>query len=204
MSDVRLRQLERDAITGEVGARVRLLRERARAGTLDLERLRLGAWLGDADAREALGAADYDAFARGHAATSRLEVGSAPTVGAALGAFVLGLERWGKVACVRAAITAGHAGLRASGSSLPDAVLSDALQVLSAAEEWTRCPCDDHARAGRGQWGAALWAATASTSHEPRGAVIAAVHTAGWAARASSPARVRDSIRAALVPWALS
>lgn len=54
MTDERLRTLEREAATGDVAARARLLRERERVGELPPERLRLGAALGDAAARLAL------------------------------------------------------------------------------------------------------------------------------------------------------
>lgn len=55
--DERLRQLERDAAAGVAGARAAWLAERVRAGTLEPERLRLAAYVGDPDARAAVGEA---------------------------------------------------------------------------------------------------------------------------------------------------
>lgn len=55
MSDERLRQLEREAASGDVDAKAKLLLERMRIGGLTAERLRLAAYLGDEASRRALG-----------------------------------------------------------------------------------------------------------------------------------------------------
>ena len=202
MTDVRLREVERETAQGLPGARARLLREHVRTGAMDVGRLELAAWLGDEDARLALGEAHYEGFAADLRGATRQEVGSARTDGADLVAWVLGLERWGRQACVRAAIAAVRVGLDAE-PHLSEGTLHAAREGLEAAEAWARCPCDAHARAGRGPWADALWGATSTRSPEPRGAVIAAVRAAGWAARAASPARVREALRAELLAWAL-
>src|SRR5687768_4212537 len=73
MADQRLRSVEREVLAGEPGAPARLLRERLRAGAVDLERVRLAAWLGDGDARDALGADAWAAFAGPLLAETRAE-----------------------------------------------------------------------------------------------------------------------------------
>src|SRR5688500_2275009 len=113
MADQRLRSAERDVLTGEPGAPARLLRERLRAGTLDVERARLAAWLGDADAREALGGDVFDAFAAPLLARARgeLKQWQMTTAMLYLASWVAGLEHWGREACVRAAVGAARATL---------------------------------------------------------------------------------------------
>lgn len=202
MTDVRFREAERETTQGLPGARARLLRAHVRTGAIDVGRLELAAWLGDDDARHALGEGAYEGFAADLRGVTRQEVGTARTAGADLVAWVLGLERWGRQACVRAAIAGVRVGL-AEVQHLRQGDLHAAREGLEAAEAWTRCPCDAHARAGRGPWADALWAATSSRSPEPRAAVIAAVRAAGWAARVSSPSRVREAIRGELLVWAL-
>lgn len=56
MTDQRLRDLERDAASGDLQTQARLLLERVRVGQLTEERLRLAAYLGDEAARVALDA----------------------------------------------------------------------------------------------------------------------------------------------------
>ena len=51
MADVRLRDLERAASTGDPSARAELLNARLRVGTLDRQRVELAAFCGDEAAR---------------------------------------------------------------------------------------------------------------------------------------------------------
>lgn len=207
MADHRLRSLERDLATGDPGARARLLRERLRAGTLELERAQLAAWLGDPDAREALGPGGYEAFAAPLREVTRRVVGDLQTESASvsLAIWVAALERWGAPACVRAAIAAARLALPTieGKAYLGPAARSAARDALRAAEAWARCPCDAHAEAGHGAWSDAVWEATSSASPDPHGARNAAVRVARWAGGETSVDAVRDAVRAELVPWAL-
>jgi hypothetical protein len=112
MSDGRLREFERSLAAGadpEAGAR--LLAERLRAGTLDRERLRLAAYVGDAAAR--------------------LLVETEPEPD--LRRWAGGLREWGPEPCARAAVVAARLALVGweswePGSLEPGRVLCDALE----------------------------------------------------------------------------
>lgn len=61
MSDARLRELERLVAQADPGARAALLRERARMGLLDVERLEFAAYCSSVDAMDALGGPSHGA-----------------------------------------------------------------------------------------------------------------------------------------------
>lgn len=117
MSDARLRELERQAATGDEDARARLLLERERLGHFTRERLALAAHAGDPAARRALDLPAED--------------------GLDLLAWARGFYAFGQHACVRVVAAAAHRrpGPRVSGGP-------DLLEVL---EPWLACPCDEHA-----------------------------------------------------------
>lgn len=213
MSDARLRQLERDAATGDLTARARLLNERLRVGDLAADRLQLAAYLGDAAAEEALGKRPL----------------VPPTI--TVGRWVRGLARaadgryptWAAEAYARAAAAAARATLPCFAGRDP----AGAVRAVEALEAWIACPCDEHARASaaaasgvpvappgpaglfasRGVRFAGLAILRAVSVPQLQGgapATASASDAAADAARATSAEVVRGAIREALVPWALS
>lgn len=119
MSDARLRALAREvALTGGLDARVRLLVERARAGDLPMERLRLAAYLRDPAARRALAPG----------------APRPPTQGPE---YLAGLAAFGVDACLRAAVAVGRV-------ANPDRWRL--RELLDALTLWLECPCGDHVR----------------------------------------------------------
>lgn len=122
MSDARLRGLERQAATGDLEARARLLLERERLGHLTRAQLALAAHAGDAAAVRALGVGppdDAQAWARG-------------------------FYRFGQHTCVRV-VAAATATLLERGPALLRRGELDGLAALSAVRPWLACPCDTHA-----------------------------------------------------------
>lgn len=212
MSDARLRQLQRDAATGDLAARARLLNERVRIGDLAPDRLQLAAYLGDEAAEEALGQ-------RPHVP---------PTI--TIGRWVRGLARptdgrypdWAAQAYARAAAAAARATLPCFAGRDP----AGAVRAVDALDAWIACPCDEHGRASAaaashvpqsppGPAGlfasrgvrfaglAILRAAAVSLVQGGAPATASASDAAADAARATSAEVVRAAIREALVPWAL-
>jgi hypothetical protein len=218
VSDARLRQLQRDAATGDLAARARLLTERVRIGDLAPDRLQLAAYLGDEAAEEALGQ-------RPHVPPT-ITVGrwvrglARPTVGE-------GWPEWAAQAYALAAAAAARSVLPCFAGRDPVA----ATRAVEALDAWIACPCDEHGRASaaaashvpqpppgpaglfasRGVRFAGLAVLRAAAiplgrAGLPRGATppeTIAADTAADAARATSPEAVRVAIREALVPWAL-
>ena len=127
MSDERLRLLEVAATTGDPGARLRLLAERARMGQVDLDALRLAAYCGDLDARTVLGPAT-------------------PAVPNRSKAWFLGLAAFGKPVSVRAALALGRLVL----PTWNQLGLRVAVAAVGSADEWLRCPCENHRRRAAG------------------------------------------------------
>jgi hypothetical protein len=124
MSDDRLRELERRwRQTGALGDRAAYLRERARSGQLEPERLRLAAFLGSEVAATAL---SEESSALGSAGEMDLD------------SWVTEVAAYGVVALKRLAIAAAnHVGHRLTSSGVPP-------RAVEAAEEQLLCPCDAH------------------------------------------------------------
>jgi hypothetical protein len=120
VTDDRLREAERVyRESGDVSAEARLLRERARAGTLAPERLELAAELGYEGARAAL---DLPARRNSHS----------------LRDVVRGLERFGQEVVVRAALVVARRCVAV------DDALPATGACFTALEAWLVCPCDEH------------------------------------------------------------
>lgn len=194
--------------------RVDRLTERARLGDLPADRLRLAAYLGDPDARAALG---KDA--------PRVEVPLDPT---AVGRWVEALGRarlrsgdgpfapWAREAYVRAALAAARALL----PFVEPAHADRTRRAVDEHEAWLRCPCDPcRVRALRAAADvsplkpvvppldpmAARIAVRrlARVLGAPAAADRAASDVARLAAIVASPGTVVATVRDALVPWAL-
>lgn len=195
--DDRLRGVEREAALGDLAAQARLLVERVRRGRLDLERLRLAAWLGDPAARLALGE-DLEESGR-----RRRRDGWTRTLAA-----------WGQEALVRAAYVVAAESMRHWRRHYRD---DRALPgVLGAVAAWIRCPCGPCAeaidRAVRGEplpeskdnrSGRAKWHVV-NVAEAARATADGAWTDFALAVIGESPAtQVREAIRGALVPWAL-
>mgnify|MGYP000508562817 CR=1 FL=1 len=115
MSDARLRELERQAATGDADAGARLLLERERLGHFTRERLALAAHAGDPTARQALDLPAQD--------------------GLDLLAWARGFYAFGQHACVRVVAAAILERFDARQKERSIALL----------RPWLRCPCDEHA-----------------------------------------------------------
>lgn len=134
MADSRLRQLQRDAASGgDLEAEARFLLERVRVGKLPAERLELAAYLGDPAARLAVSVPGPDP--------------TAPWTRDELAGWVVGLRRWGKVSCVRAAVAAARLALPVWERQFPQD--DRPHRVLGVAEDWIRCPCAYHTARAR-------------------------------------------------------
>jgi hypothetical protein len=124
VSDQRLRDLERRwHETGAITDEAAFLRERVRAGALARDRLELAAYCGHEAARQAL------------------EQIKATRVG--LRKWAVGLRRWGGEAATRGAVAAARAASTATRDLWSDGRVDSAL---ARAEDWARCPCEEHAR----------------------------------------------------------
>ncbi|RMG09942.1 MAG: hypothetical protein D6731_18720 [Planctomycetota bacterium] len=203
MSDDGLRRAERAAAGGDPAARAEALRAKVRAGALSPQRLALAAYAGDPVA-----------------ALAAPEVRRPPE----FLSWLLGLDRWGSEAGVRAALAATR---RAC------AVLADdepaPTEALACVAAWLARPCAGHAAeaqraadrtarawtvaaqaqrhgpTSRAQvldvWEAALNCARAAAVEER---ISAAVESCLAAARAVGEAAVRAAVQDALSAWALS
>lgn len=198
--DDRLREMEREAVLGDRVAQARLLVERVRRGRLELDRLRLAAWLGDPVARLALGEERDDGGRR--RGKSRRD------------GWTRALAAWGQEAVVRAAYVVAAESMRHWRRHYrDDRVLPG---VLGAVAAWIQCPCDrcaaaiDHAirgeplpegkdnRSGRAKWH------VVNVAEAARATADDAWTDHALAVIGESPAtQVREAIRGALVPWAL-
>jgi hypothetical protein len=118
MSDARLRELERQAATGDEDARARLLLERARLGHFTRERLALAAHAGDPTSRRSLDLPAQD--------------------GLDLLVWARGFYAFGQHACVRLVAAAVRGPLD---RRRPTADLAP----LEALRPWLVCPCAEHA-----------------------------------------------------------
>lgn len=207
MGDRGRRQHERAAAT-DVDAAARLLVERVRAGELPQRRLQLAALLGDAVARRAVG-----------------QEAAAPVQ--ALDAWLHDLAEWGHEAVARAAIAAARVAI--AGLGPVDGELDErARTALEQADAWLAGGCQNTpppgsegpARSGSPagvsllgvltSLDEALWPSTAQRRARSRArplrvnlAKAAAVRVVAAAMEATSEERVREAIRAELVPWAL-
>jgi hypothetical protein len=181
--------------TGAPQDEAALLRERLRAGTLEVEQLALAAYLGHAPARAALpGQGPWPFFAEeAWREWSRERGGSwreewPPLVRSALdahlethanlvrgvrGSWGEGLKAWGPELTVRAAILCAElvlpmllAAFEADGDSEGEHLQA----ALRATQDWLTCPCAQHAEAAREQG--------QSVSRPPYG--LDAVLTSGW------------------------
>ncbi len=122
MTDARLRELERQAATGDLAAAGRLLLERERLGHVTRAQLELAAHAGDPGAARALEvtpASDALAWARG-------------------------FYRFGQEACVRVTAAAGTT-LRETGPPLLTRGGAERQAPLQALRPWLACPCEAHA-----------------------------------------------------------
>jgi len=157
VSDARLRRLERGAAPGDVAAAARLLAERVRSGALDRERLALAAYAGDDASRTALAAAGpveagilepLEALRAGVAAKERGERAD-PHPRDVLTGWARGLRRWGKPACVRAAVAAARATVpawrarRPGDETVPELVATAERLAASPDGEETRRAADE-------------------------------------------------------------
>lgn len=124
MSDERLRQLEREAASGDVEARTRLLLERLRAGELTEERLKFAAHLGDEAAQQATGR--QETLVSSHLAHPKRR------------RWFEGLARFGDGVPERVAWAVVRAAIREEASK--DCVAA----AITAAEHYFACPCPDH------------------------------------------------------------
>jgi len=126
--DAHLRQLQRDASSGDLQAQARLLRERARIGDLDLERLEFAAYLKHPAARQALGSPPDQIQ------TGLVRVEEEGPTNAQGELWVSWIRRMGRVPALLVLKFSG--GVHATRSP-----------VLSALRAWCRCPCEAHALA---------------------------------------------------------
>jgi hypothetical protein len=104
MSDEQLREIERKVEEGDESARVKLLRERLRAGQLERDRLELAAYAGDRDARLVLGSSmQHLACACGGKDTTH---GHPEIEWAPFADWAEGFGRWGREVAIRVGIAA--------------------------------------------------------------------------------------------------
>jgi hypothetical protein len=131
VSDERLRQLERRfKETGSAVDEARWLAERLSVGELTEERLALAAHAGSEAARIALADA-------------------APTPEDDVELWCQAFERFGFSVCFRAALGMLDPPLLAASASVLGGGDASA-RAVRAFEDWTDCPCDDHATAAQG------------------------------------------------------
>ncbi len=124
MSDKRAREDERRAAQGDVEAEARQLLDRLRTGTLDRERLKLAAYLGDPAAECAIGAVD---------------------VPSELGAWVEGLGAWNDMFALRAALVTAVPAVADWEQHYEDRrPVPHPREAIDFAREWLECPCSDH------------------------------------------------------------
>ncbi len=178
MSDADLRELERRwQETNALADHVAYLRARKKLGPLAVERLDLAAYLGHEAARLAVGPERFEAL---------------PALVPDLRDWVLGLERWGIEASVRAAVAAVRLILPAD-----EPAGAPSKKGLRAAEALLACPCDKHEKAAR-----IAWTQDAGWSSEIAWAELSA--DAAWHSRwVTSEEDVRVAITERLLPWAL-
>lgn len=232
MSDERLRTLAREAAAqGDATARARLLRERVRTGSLQVDRLALAALVGDEGARLALGDESPPVAARPGALLDALELARGAT---------------GREGLARAALAAARLALPVWAAHLPSDRRGE--RALAAADEAVACACSAHRAAldaalpdvqalgasGDDPWAlagalpeegaeaqAALQAAQAraASARSLRSAAVCAAWLGGGesiysivnrardavfdAVEATSEAAVLEALRAALGAWAL-
>lgn len=117
MTDRQLRQLEREAASGDVEAKAKLLLGRVRIGDLTEERLRLAAHLGDE--------ASWDALAGNVSGAEDLEE------------WVWALHEFGAIPLVRGLLAAAR-------QARPPWYLKENPRI-AAVESWAVCPCENHA-----------------------------------------------------------
>lgn len=181
MGDEQLRRGERRwRASGAPEDEARYLRERLRAGRIDLVRLALAAECGHPGARQALG--------------RRLDVALEPLRGLAARAERAGDDE----ARARAAVALAHALLGAAAAPLARSLAEAALVTT---EEWLRCPCPPHLGHALRAWRAL--APQATPGGAPSGDAAAdllrravdAVERQGLAARGALHLRV------AWLPW---
>lgn len=122
MSDARLRDLERQAATGDLAAGARLLLQRERLGHVTRVQLELAAHAGDAAAARALGVSPTDDAA----------------------GWARGFYRFGRDVCVRVTATV-TATLLERGPPLLRRGGPEQLAALEALRPWLACPCEAHA-----------------------------------------------------------
>ncbi|MCO5169279.1 MAG: hypothetical protein M9894_23290 [Planctomycetes bacterium] len=158
-----LRHLERRwRQTGSAEDEAAFLLRRVRAGALSPERLALAAYCG------------HDACAGEPAGPTTAE------------AFVVGLARWGRAACVRA----GVAAFRAVALSDRATTAKHALRCVAAVSDWVDCPCDAHVKAVQ----------TAHADLRGEGPEAAAAACLVWAVVSEAPARSASTAALALRP----
>lgn len=163
MTDQNLRDLARRAeATGSIEDEAALLLARVRAGDLAPDQLTLAAYCGHEAARRLLGE----------------EAPTAPDVHQREGLlrWAMGLRRWGREACVRAAVGAAEVVQPLWERACPGR--GEPALALQAARAWLTCPCSDHARQAEGR-GEQAWEI---------GDEVAASRGATMAARAASAA----------------
>lgn len=165
MADERLRALEKRASGGGPSDHAAFLRERVRLGLLDSERLLLAAYCEAEAAREAVGWPlapvgwwDPRLCDKHHVPPTRCCDG-AYTSSPHFSGWISGLSRW-PGALVRAAVAAGWVALRAhrcrecidwagfhhlwAGFHHLCRSVTAGHKAICAAEEWLKCPCEEH------------------------------------------------------------
>ena len=205
MADERLQQLRRAWDEGDLEAKVRLLRERMRAGELSEERVRLAAWLGDTAARLSLSGTVPAApkgllgMVRGLPGFPRTDAEAFARVQESDGVTPLFWQ-------VGARLGIAAARLSRARSGEPD--------PITAAEEWVLCPCGAHRKAAAratthvvGEYSRTLrveqiLAHAADLARQPRG-VEGLWRSLDQARREAGSKALREALVAELVPWAL-
>jgi hypothetical protein len=190
--DDRARGLERAATGGDVDAAARVLWERVRRGELDLDRVRLAAFLADPVSRLALGA-------------------QAPELPPTLGTCVRQLEAWGPQATFRAAITAVTRVLylitdpeRRSWSRTAMEAVALRLRGLPDDERWVRAASSLRSDpAAQAVLQVAQLGRPGVYYAEPVSAVMTALFALSQGGRADGEEDVGSAVRAALTAWVL-
>lgn len=206
MSDQRLRQLERQAASGDVEALSALYIERVRIGNLTRDRLELAAYCGNTAALEVLG----------WSSPCNLSYHGLPDVGCPctdIGSWLSGLEHWPLTVPIRATCAAARVAFMhvdvTTLSPCPTLGVARILDAIRAAEAYVACPCESHLRAWDAAWDSAtdlnvrpLFIPCARFAIE-RPIRELQIVSEDAAELAGEPA-VRTAIREKLIEWALA
>lgn len=192
--DARLRQLQREASTGDLQARAKLLLGRVRAGELSEERLRLAAYLGDPASREALGEGAPEALQNWRSRELNKRT------------WAQDISRdYGEEGARRMLVAVMRESL-----SLPFPTPAEYLSLLESEEDLVACPCEQHRERAMDEE-LEFWRERAKGLPAILSAVVGMTRTFFTQAvnlpeSSDYPAaglRVANSIRTELIPWAL-